>query len=67
MEWTTEQPVVDGLYWVLDDGEVDLVRISWDESLKRWCAYTTGDYEIMEPKHFTHFMGPLEKPEPPQP
>lgn len=64
-EWTTTPPTVEGWYWVkpryLDDSiEPYIVEA------KQGKAYVTGDDQPDDFDMFSHWLGPLPVPEPPQ-
>jgi len=62
MEWTTEKPTQDGFYWVWNGHERNMAEVIKDGTQFQvwiedgWCR----------PDKFTHFIGPLPEPEPPQ-
>ena len=58
--WSTDPPTEDGWYWAYDreDSFLDLVRYS-DSGATMWSDKTIA-------KLFTHWLGPLPKPEPPR-
>jgi len=66
MNWTKEQPTKGGFYWAFDGKEVVPVDLYWDGSIL--VAFELGDpYDIpLDLNNFTHFMGPMEPPEPPK-
>lgn len=64
MEWTTEQPTKDGLYWAFDGQTVSMADVLG--------AYVYGLGErygspVAHVNDYTHWMGPLESPAPPTP
>ena len=59
-KWTTDKPTQEGYYWAWDGATVDMVDI---RMLGELVAFIEDiEYELDE---FTHWIGPLEKPEPP--
>lgn len=73
MTWTTEKPTEDGLWWAFD-GEnvvpVDLYVTEFEVPGRqaRMAAFELGsNYDVPRAlEEFTHWMGPLLPPEPPQ-
>ena len=75
-EWTTSQPTTSGYYWAFDGDEVVFAEVFGDK-LKptatgvewEWiaCAHADIDEEWRSLSDFTHWIGPLPRPEPPQP
>lgn len=68
MEWTTEKPTGAGLYWAYSGVEVVPVNVSFDRGICE--IHGLGDYysEMMvyDSAYFSHWMGPLQAPEPPK-
>lgn len=58
LHWTTEPPTVEGWYWMMQPSGVPL------------CLYFDGrlgiEDEYLDFDDFTHWLGPLPPPEPPQ-
>jgi hypothetical protein len=65
LEWTTSQPTEPGRYWAITNYEamdvVDVVVIENGGSV-----WVVGCDESLKFKDFTHWLGPLPVPEPPQ-
>lgn len=66
MKWTTEKPTIDGYYWVLDEGEVDLVELTWYAGRQRLTLFEPWNKNEIELSAYTYFMGPLPVPIPPE-
>lgn len=64
-KWTTEKPTVKGWYWVYDGKSVNMAMVNeyWDDpdNLRIWIEEIPFKNTV-----FTHFMGPLQGPEPPK-
>ena len=60
LDWTTTPPKVDGWYWALRFGEVQIVNIRGSVGF----IVALDDYCMLE--LFTHWLGPLPVPEPPK-
>jgi len=65
MEWDRGFPTIDGFYWVYKDDEIDLVELFWHAGLRRLVAFKAGQNGWRELGEFSHFWGPLQRPEPP--
>ncbi len=63
LEWTTEPPKEVGWYWAeRKDRQREIIFIDpWNKS-----AYRVGQNAYVLKSEFTHWLGPIPEPEPPQ-
>lgn len=68
LKWTTEKPTKPGVYWAFNGNEVFPVDVSFGRGSCE--IHGLGDYYsemmIYGSDFFTHWMGPLQPPEPPK-
>lgn len=60
--WTQETPTVDGFYWVLEDGEKDMIEAFWHAGLRRLVAFRFGSKRWRELSEFDWFCKVADAP-----
>jgi len=53
--WIQTPPTVDGFYWVLEDGEKDMIEAFWHAGLRRLVAFRAGNNTWRELSEFYWF------------
>jgi hypothetical protein len=70
LEWTTDPPKESGIYWAQERGGYVVcvqVKINKYDGIEEWTEvreFMTEDFT--ETKFYSHWLGPLPVPEPPQ-
>ena len=65
MNWTKDLPELDGFYWAVDvDGDIRGFDIK--QGLVEFYECTVRVKELAHEWRLTHWMGPIEPPEPPK-
>jgi hypothetical protein len=67
MYWTTTPPTVEGWYWALDVlfQHIEPVYVEWSIPDRKFIVNQMRNGKEMELSDFSHWLGPLPVPEPP--
>jgi hypothetical protein len=65
--WTTELPTVEGWYWVRNiKGVIWCEEVFVKDGVSCWMHDEDAEYNPIKLDYFTHWLGPIPPPEPPE-